>query len=99
MTEMILCSAIWYDDGNVYPHQEQYEVNTGFVLCGYRHCNIIGAFPTNDNHRKDNREYNTTQGFLTSYGRFVDRKEAALIAYNAHQVKRCIQRLFSEDLY
>lgn len=97
--ETILCSAIWYDDGHVYPHQETYGVETGFVLCGHRHNNIIGAFPTNDKFRKDGNDYKTTQGFLTSFGRFVDREIAAIIAYNAFQTERCGGKLYSEDLY
>lgn len=97
--ETILCSAIWYDDGQIYPHQKTYGIETGFVLCGYRHNNIIGAFPTNDKFRKDGNGYKTTQGFLASSGRFVDREKAAMIAYNAGQVERRDGRLYSEDLY
>lgn len=40
--EVILCAAIHYDNGLEYPHQSIYGVKTGFVLCGYRHPNIIG---------------------------------------------------------
>ena len=40
------------------------------------------------------------QGFYTSYGRFVDREEALLIAKKAGQVKEHLgKKLFSEDLY
>lgn len=40
------------------------------------------------------------QGFYTSYGRFVDRKEALLIAKEAGQIKETDSEfLFSEDLY
>ena len=97
--ETVLCSAIWYDDGEVYPHQETYGVKTGFVLCGYRHHNIIGVFSTNDKFRKDGKAYKTMQGFVTSSGRFVDREQAAIIAYNAFQTERCGGKLYSEDLY
>lgn len=41
------------------------------------------------------------QGFLTSKGRFVDRKEAKIIAKNANQLIRdsIFENLISEDLY
>jgi len=97
--EQIICSAIWYNDNNYYPHQEIYGVDSGFVIGGFRHNNIIGAFPTNNKHRNDEKEYKTIQGFITSTGRFVDRKEAAVIAYNSGQIKEQVKWLFSEDLY
>ncbi len=65
--EKILCSAILYDDGKHYPHQEIYGVIV-FRNCGFRHNNI-GAFPTNNKHRNDGKEYKTIQGFITSCGR------------------------------
>jgi hypothetical protein len=46
--------------------------------------------------------YMSTQGFLTSYGRYVDRKEAALIAVSANQLldmQNHPTRLFSEDVW
>lgn len=39
------------------------------------------------------------QGFLTSKGRFVDRKEAAKIAFSAGQISDQKEELYSEDLY
>lgn len=96
--EIILCAAIWYDDGKHYPHQEFYSVDSGFIIGGFRHYNI-GAFPTNNNYRNDGKEYKTTQGFITSHGRFVNREKAAVIAYNSGQIKEQVKRLFSEDLY
>ena len=42
----------------------------------------------------------TTQGFMTSLGRFVNRKEAAEIAYNCGQIEdKEILSLFSEDIF
>lgn len=38
-------------------------------------------------------------GFMTSKGRYVDRKEAAEIAYNAGQTDEKKSCLYSEDLY
>lgn len=97
--EQIICSAIWYNDNNYYPHQEIYGVDSGFVIGGFRHNNIIGVLSTNNKYRNDGKEYKTTQGFITSCGRFVTREEAAEIAYNSGQIKKQVKRLFSEDLY
>ena len=38
------------------------------------------------------------QGFVTECGKFVDRKEAAKIAFEAGQTKKLESPLFSEDL-
>jgi hypothetical protein len=38
-------------------------------------------------------------GFMTSQGRFVDRKEAARIAYEAGQIPEPVAALHSEDIY
>ena len=51
---------------------------------------------------KDLTRCKTVQGFLTSTGRFVDRKEAYRIALNAGQIDESNGvdgELFSEDLY
>jgi hypothetical protein len=37
-------------------------------------------------------------GFLTTKGEFIDRKEAAKIAFEAGQIKKKISALISEDL-
>lgn len=39
------------------------------------------------------------QGFLTSEGRFVDRKEAMRIAFDAGQIEEQKSELFTEDLW
>ena len=41
----------------------------------------------------------TTQGFMTSLGRFVNRKEVAEIAYNCGQITEEKVSLFSEDIF
>lgn len=126
--EYILCAAVWYDNGLEYKFQKQYGIQTGFVLCGYRHPLICDVLPFNphylkkifDEEDKDAiQKYeelkckygwqedsltrcNTIQGFLTSTGRFVDRKEAYRIALNAGQINESNGvdgELFSEDLY
>lgn len=85
--EYIMAAAMWLDDGEHYDNQP---VATGVVLAGFNHASIIStlavvsavlaalggsAFPC----RK------RTQGFLTSFNRFVDRKEALQIAIAAGQ--------------
>lgn len=111
--ETILCAAIHYNNGIEYPHQSIYGIKTGFVLAGYRHPNIIGILPTNikfknlkDNHlviewNENCPKHTTIQGFITSSGRFVDRKEAAQIALRSGQIERLKfgNELYSEDLY
>lgn len=91
---MILCAAIWVDDGKHHAHQP---VETGLVFCGYRHCNIIpqihiAGFLPQDSFPK-------IQGFLTKDGKFVNRKDAANLAFTAGQISEEKNELFSEDLY
>jgi len=84
--EHILCAAIHYNDHEPTWRGDGQPVNikTGFVLCGYRHDNIIAiaatllGIPT--------RQPDATQGFLTSGNRFVGREEAATIAKAANQL-------------
>lgn len=97
--EHILCSAIWYDDGVKRDHLPA-NVESGIVACGLRHCNcftvLITLFP-------DRRYLKTSvQGFLTSKGRFVNRREAWKIALAAGQVEKEPwegSQLFSENLW
>jgi hypothetical protein len=98
MTEYIICSAIWFNDSKVdYLHQPK-NVNEGFVICGRRHhnCFLTRGF-IKGVELKDYKEI--VQGFLTNTDRFVDRKEAGKIAFDANQIKQQTERLFSEDLY
>ncbi len=63
-----------------------------------RHCNILNAIydPTRD--RKDNT---LEQGFLSSDGRFLSRKQALAFAIRAGQVKegKWPPELYTEDLW
>lgn len=109
MKEYILCAANRYDDGKKYKHQP-ININRGFVVCGRRHHNCIDTFAqivgfpyTELGHRIHNTE---VQGFLTNTNRFVTRKEAYKIAFEADQIqgpnKGCAENsigLTSEDLY
>lgn len=91
----IMCAAIYYDDGNKYPHQPK-NIETGMIICGHRHhvcfVTIMHTFPNRDKN-------NIKQGFLTSDNRFVSRIEAAKIAYDCGQTEIQLPSLFSEDLW
>lgn len=108
--EYIACPAIHYDNGLKYAFMSVYGIETGFVLCGFRHPYISSILPTNVHFDRDKNKdvlsvkwdasqvvHKTTQGFITSYGRFVDRKEARTIAINCGQVKE--EELHSDNLY
>jgi hypothetical protein len=96
--EKILCAAIWYNDGNVHEHSPK-NIDTGYVMCGRRHHNIIALhFELTGKPTR-----NAIQGFITSEDRFVNRMEAECIAYEAGQVSyehyNSNKQLYSEDLY
>jgi len=98
----IICAAIWYNDGKERPNMPL-NIKTGIVVGGWRHGNCISIlyeiFPERD-YIKNNKDRKTTiQGFLTSNGMFVDRNESGQIAFNAGQINKITECLFSEDLY
>ena len=90
--EYILCAAILFDTE---PEPT--------LICGYRHDNCI--FQANRMEGMKNTEghiYPYHQGFLTSRERFVNRREAAAIAFEVGQITAYQDHatpLFSEDLY
>lgn len=95
--EYILCAAIkrltTKDCTKHYYNNDIYNIEIG-----YRHCDIFGRF------KEEVSRHPQDQGFYTSKGRFVDRKEALEIAIKSQQVKEeeCHNTtigLFSEDLY
>lgn len=103
--EYILCAAIHYDDGeiNIKRRCKNYP-ETGLVICGFRHPDVIGILPINNSKRNDGKVYECTQGFITSKGRFVDRVEAYKIAKREGQLLEGADFegktiLFSEDIY
>lgn len=96
--EFILCSAI----KRIKPRETKCNYHNNDihkVELGYRHHDILIRF------RGEVSPNLFDQGFYTSQGRFVDRKEAYKIAYDAGQLKNSEYsedyeyRLFSEDLY
>jgi hypothetical protein len=97
MVSKIFCAAIYYDDGIKYVHQPK-NITSGFVICGRRHHNcFMTAYILNK--QKKLLDMNEKQGFLTSDDRFVDRYEAAEIAFDAGQISEKTNILISEDLY
>ncbi len=107
--EFIICAANYYNDGIVRVHKPK-NIEIGFVTCGRRHHNCISTFaqivgfPYSDEAHKIH--LTEEQGFLTSYDRFVSRKEAYKIAFAADQIQGPNNGreensigLTSEDLY
>jgi len=108
--EYILCSAIWYKDlpkVKETPDDSTYpiNINKGIVFCGHRHPHCQYTMIAVTGKRSVTPEVGEyVQGFLTSLNRFVDRKEALIIAENANQIFHNIKLdkevgLTSEDLY
>jgi hypothetical protein len=98
----LLCAAIWYKDlptMRLLPKN----CNKGIVLCGWRHANIIAQMEATMRLRTVARGENSVgeyvQGFLTNDNRFVDRAEAAVIAFKSGQTKAKKKYLFSEDVW
>jgi len=87
--EFILCAAINYN---------------GTIICGHRHGDCYTVLRNLLKNIEDaNLPQREDQGFLTSYNRYVDRKEAFLIARANDQIfygKECTDEiLISENLY
>ena len=91
--EFIICAAIRHDD-------------TGEIYYGHRHNHCLdasnGELSWNLN-RQEILKVKRTQGFITSQNRFVDRKEALIIALANNQILNKDEirgnELYSEDLY
>lgn len=93
MKEFIICAAIRNEDN-------------GEIFYGHRYTHCITAF--NDTlswalNREQISKVKKTQGFITNLNRFVDRKEALVIASESSQIipeRQVIGgQLYSEDLY
>ena len=94
--ERILCAAILFDDDQVHVHQPK-NVLTGIVVCGRRHNNVLATLSALEINRLDYGH--RVQGFITNLDRFVNREEAAKIAFQAKQIAKEKKILYSEDLY
>ena len=81
---MIKAAAIRYPDGK--------------VLTSHRHAHIIKKYAGSGATAKSSRT--GVQGFITTSGYFVNRKDAALIAIESGQVPEDYgDTLFSEDVW
>lgn len=107
--EKIICSAIWFQTGVAYVHQPK-NIEAGYVICGRRHHNCFATKmavmdETNTLSLVERTDLACkppiVQGFLTNTDRFVDRKEAFLIAKKAGQLllEKKNETLFSEDIF
>ena len=104
--EYILCAAIWYKD---IPLQKVIDgvlpknCDRGLVVLGHRHGQCMWTMSSLTGLRSVTNaedgvgEYE--QGFLTNKNRFVDREEAAQIAFDSGQIVQHTITLYSEDLY
>jgi len=87
--EFIICAANYYNDGKTHSCCPV-NIRQGFITCGIRHRNCISTFaqivgfPYSEEAQA--LQYMEVQGFLTNTNRFVDRKEAYTIAFNADQI-------------
>jgi hypothetical protein len=106
--ERIVCAAIWYSEiPLIKPKAAEIarpkNINNGIVICGLRHANCIltkSALTGFTDYEAGHNE----QGFITTQNRFVDRKEAAVIALACGQVTELkyftmSKELDSSDLY
>lgn len=103
--EFILCAAIHYKNNVIYDAQPT-NIESGMIICGRRHHNcIIQASNIFGNQYDKTLIGPKGQGFLTSWDRYVDRKEGYKIAKAAGQIwHNLIENkpdtiLTSEDLY
>ena len=99
--EYIICAATWFDDEI---DRELPELNgkTGYVIAGRRHSNVAFTISVLSPNGAIRRQPKEVDGFLTNKNRFVDRKEAADIAFKAGQIAQPTTHplgLYSEDLY
>nr|DAX49260.1 MAG TPA: hypothetical protein [Caudoviricetes sp.] len=91
--ERILCSAI----KRIKPREKcnYHQNDIHLIEIGYRHHDILIRFKGEVSRKPED------QGFYTSKGRFVDRREACKIAKESGQIEIDNEKtvLYSEDLY
>ena len=73
MTKIVASAIKFYPIDSEYPQ----------IICGKRHCD---CFELMYNHQLNYNKPTHVQGFLTNDNRFVDRYEAAEIAWDANQI-------------
>lgn len=72
-------------------------IHNGVIWTGRRHHNVIQKII--DEFGREAAPVKGKQGFVTECGKFLDRKEAARVAFEAGQVSKLYPILMSEDLY
>lgn len=110
--EKVLCAAIWYNDKIERSNHLPNNIKTGIVVAGWRHANCISTlasllYPNWDTDPEHDAIrikvlQNSTQGFITTKGNFLDRQQAASMALSIGQVKTLryfVRELDSGDLY
>lgn len=96
--EYVMCAANYYDDGEDHMCQP-YNIDKGFVICGWRHPCAGYAYMASN---KDAKMWDKCiQGFLTTKNRFLTRTESLeLVKQNGQLTKPIIGgELTSEDLW
>lgn len=74
------------------PKDKEYPV----VICDFRHAD---AYELAHKYHISTVGAQITEGFWTTDNAFLDRYEAAKVAWNAGQTARLISPLYSEDLW
>jgi len=96
--EYVMAAAIYIDDEKTYQYKP-FNINTGYVVSGWRHHCIWEIFgrETVEKYMKSKWE----DGFITNKNRFLNRKEALeLVIKNGQLTKPLLGgRLTSEDLW
>lgn len=72
------------------------KAENGMILLGKSHAD---CFHQAKNTGIEMSQKALDQGFMTSKGRYVTRRDAAFVAIEAGQVRHGIEILFSEDLW
>lgn len=104
MKEFILCAAIWINDKQKHDQQPE-NIEIGFVICGRRHHNCyqtikdlkgdVNTYFKSLDMSEDN--YREHQGFITSFDRYVNRKEGWSIAKSNNQIQFGLKASESEN--
>lgn len=97
-TEYVMCAANWIDDGCHYTHKP-FNINTGLVFSGWRHNQIFEQTEYHFPHWAFGKK--TTQGFLTTKNRFLNRADALKLVRETGQLTKPLigGELTSEDLW
>lgn len=94
--EYIISAAIHYSKKRgLVPFHSVYGISDGVVITGFRYplC-IQAAIPWIKKGYKE-----ISQGFITSFGRYVSREEAAKLAYESGQISVQLKCLFTIDVF